>query len=322
MGIKSILGIEAYVAPRSRSEKEATGDPYHGHHLVLLAETDEGWSNLVKLSSKAFTEGFYGVARMDKELLGTWRGGLIAINGHLGSSLASLALRYHQSRESSDWDALVEEAKWHAEIFGVNADGEPCFFIELQRHSVQDQLDINPHLIKLAQELNLPLVCDNDAHFLRSEDWDAHDTLCCISMNKEKQDAGRFRYPKELYVKSPRRCKKIRGSSGSYREHLTYRQSMSAKIKFGENHAPVVKIKTIFQHCHLHHRSAKHGLGNQTNHPTGSTAWFKEICSRIQLEPAKAEDGVIDDQQLKEQCDARSAYCRRRVRSGGTDPTL
>ena len=148
MGIKSILGIEAYVAPRCRSErKKQPGDPYHGHHLVLLAETDEGWSNLVKLSSKAFTEGFYGVARMDKELLGTWRGGLIAINGHLGSSLASLALRYHQSRESSDWDALVEEAKWHAEIFGVNADGEPCFFIELQRHSVQDQLDINPHLI-------------------------------------------------------------------------------------------------------------------------------------------------------------------------------
>ena len=92
-GIKPILGIEAYVAPRSRSErKKKPGDPYHGHHLVLLAETDEGWSNLVKLSSKAFTEGFYGVARMDKELLATWKGGLIAINGHLGSSLAALAL--------------------------------------------------------------------------------------------------------------------------------------------------------------------------------------------------------------------------------------
>lgn len=307
LGIKSILGIEAYVAPRSRSErKKQPGDPYHGHHLVLLAETNEGWANLVKLSSKAFTEGFYGVARMDKELLDTWRGGLIAINGHLGSSLASLALRYHHSKESSDWDALVEEAKWHAETFGVNADGEPCFFIELQRHSVQDQLDINPHLIKLAQELNLPLVCDNDAHFLRAEDWDAHDTLCCISMNKEKQDQGRFHYPKELYVKSPEEMQKAFEDLPEALENTSrIANRCSAKIKFGENHAPVVKIKTDFPSLPSSSAEARSMvLETKTNHPTGSTTWFKEICSRIQLEPAKAEDGVVDDRQLKEQCDA------------------
>ena len=217
-------------------------------HLVLLAETDEGWSNLVKLSSKAFTEGFYGVARMDKELLSAWRGGLIAINGHLGSSLASLALRYHHSREPSDWDALVEEAQWHVENFGINANGEPCFFIELQRHSVQDQLDINPHLIKLARELKLPLVCDNDAHFLRAEDWDAHDTLCCISMNKEKQDTGRFRYPKELYVKSPVEMQKaFEDLPEALKNTSSIAKRCAAKIKFGENHAPIVKIKSNFE---------------------------------------------------------------------------
>ena len=209
-------------------------------------------------------------------------------------------------KESSDWDALVEEAKWHAETFGVNADGEPCFFIELQRHSVQDQLDINPHLIKLAQELNLPLVCDNDAHFLRAEDWDAHDTLCCISMNKEKQDAGRFRYPKELYVKSPEEMQKAFEDLPEALENTSrIANRCSAKIKFGENHAPVVKIKTDFPSLPSSPTEARSMvLETKTNHPTGSTAWFKEICSRIQLEPAKAEDGVIDDQQLKEQCDA------------------
>ena len=307
LGIKPILGIEAYVAPRSRSErKKQPGDPYHGHHLVLLAETDEGWSNLVKLSSKAFTEGFYGVARMDKELLTTWRGGLIAINGHLGSSLAALALRYHQSGESEDWAALVEEASWHAEVFGVNANGEPCFFIELQRHSVQDQLDINPHLIKLAQELNLPLVCDNDAHFLREEDWDAHDTLCCISMNKEKYDTSRFRYPKELYVKSPSEMHSVFKDLPEALENTSrIADRCSAKIQFGENHAPVVKIKTNFPSLPSSSTEAREMvLASKSSHPTGSTAWFKEICSHIQLEPAKAEERELDNLVLKQQCDA------------------
>ena len=307
MGIKPILGIEAYVAPRSRSErKRQPGDPYHGHHLVLLAETNEGWSNLVKLSSKAFTEGFYGVARMDKELLSSWRGGLIAINGHLGSSLASLALRYHHSRDPSDWDALVEEAQWHVENFGINANGEPCFFIELQRHSVQDQLDINPHLIKLARELKLPLVCDNDAHFLRAEDWDAHDTLCCISMNKEKQDTGRFRYPKELYVKSPVEMQKAFEDLPEALENTSsIAKRCAAKIKFGENHAPIVKIKSNFPSLPASASEARSMvLKTKTEHSLGSTSWFKEICAHIRLEPAKAEDGVVDDRQLKKECDA------------------
>lgn len=307
LGIKPILGIEAYVAPRSRFEKKKQpGDPYHGHHLVLLAETDEGWSNLVKLSSKAFTEGFYGVARMDKELLATWRGGLIAINGHLGSSLAAHALRYHQSRESSDWDALVEEAHWHSENFGINANGEPCFFVELQRHSVQDQLNINPHLIKLAREMNLPLVCDNDAHFLKAEDWDAHDTLCCISMNKEKQDAGRFRYPKELYVKSPVEMQKNFEDLPEAVENTSrIANRCSAKIKFGESHAPIVKINSDFTTLpSTTAESREMVLKTETDHSLGSTSWFKEVCSRIRLEPAKAEDGEVDNQQLKEECDA------------------
>ena len=307
LGIKSILGIEAYVAPRCRSErKKQSGDPYHGHHLVLLAETSAGWSNLVKLSSKAFTEGFYGVARMDKELLETWRGGLIAINGHLGSSLASLAKKYHASRSESDWDALVVEAKWHAEIFGVNDQGDPCFYVELQRHSVQDQLDINPHLIRLAKELDLPLVCDNDAHFLRAEDWDAHDTLCCISMNKEKQDPGRFRYPRELYVKS---ADEMHETFHDVPEALVntsrIAERCSGRIQFGENHAPVVKIKTDFPFLPQDSKAArKLALSAPSKHPVGSTNWFKDICARIELEPAKAEDGAVDEEELKNQCDA------------------
>ena len=88
-------------------------------------------------------------------------------------------------------------------IRSASATGEPCFFIELQRAGVKDQDDINPLLIRLARELDLPLVCDNDVHFLNADDYDVHDTLCCISMQKNKDDDSRLHYPTDLYLKSP-----------------------------------------------------------------------------------------------------------------------
>ena len=138
-------------------------------HLVLLAENQTGWSHLIRLSSDSFLNGFYYKPRMDKSTLERWSDGLIAINGHLGSSLAYHLESYESTGDSQHWERAVEEARWHARVFGPNGNGEPRFYVELQRH-IPEQEAINPHLIRLARELDLPLVCDNDAHFLRAED--------------------------------------------------------------------------------------------------------------------------------------------------------
>ncbi len=181
--IKPILGIEAYVAPDVKTEtsdrtfKEQRGVSDGGFHLVLLAENDVGWSNLMKLTSDSYVEGFYYRPRMDKGTLTQWGDGLIAINGHLGSSIAYYLNQYEMSGNEDYYDQAKAEAIWHAETFGTNSDGEPCFYLELQRHETPDQHAINPHIVRLSEELSLPLVCDNDAHFLTAYDWDSHDTL-------------------------------------------------------------------------------------------------------------------------------------------------
>ena len=248
-GVKPILGIEAYVAPDTngktgdRRDRTFTGVQDGGFHLVLLAENITGWRNLLKLSSDSYIEGFYFKPRMDKSTLAKWSDGLIAINGHLGSSLAGLLTRYEQSKDEADFRKAVAEAKWHAETFKPNEKGEPRFFIELQRHSVKEQDAINPHLARLARELNLPLVCDNDAHFLLEDDYDAHDTLCCISMGKTKQDTNRLRYPRELYVKSAAQMWSGFADTPEAMENTAkIAARCNVELNFKENHAPIVKI--------------------------------------------------------------------------------
>ena len=145
--IKPILGIEAYVARGDRRVRKTTGVQDKGDHLVLLAENEAGWRNLMKLSSDSFLQGFYYKPRMDHETLEMWSDGLIAINGHLGSSLAWHLERFVDTEDTAHWDAAVAEARWHADTFGTNEDGEPCFFVELQRNGVREQDAINPHLI-------------------------------------------------------------------------------------------------------------------------------------------------------------------------------
>ena len=257
-GVKPILGIEAYVAPdhNGRSDrrcKEYTGVSDGGFHLVLLAETQAGWQHLLKLSSDAYIEGFYYKPRMDKDTLRQWSAGLIAINGHLGSSIAHHLMQFVKTRDEKHYAAAKAEAIWHAETFPPNERGEPCFYLELQRHQTQEQLDINPHIVRLADELNLPLVCDNDAHFLLEEDWDTHDTLCCISMGKIKSEENRLYYPRDLFVRSPEQMWKqfhrddieIPRERGleALQNTVKIADRCDAHIDFGANHAPVVKVR-------------------------------------------------------------------------------
>ena len=311
-GVKPILGIEAYVAPdingqqSDRKSREYTGVMDGGFHLVLLAENQTGWQNLIKLSSDAFIDGFYYKPRMDKTTLRQWGDGIIAINGHLGSSIAYHLVKYEQTNDKANYERARQEAIWHAETFGTNEDGEPCFYLELQRHDTQLQLDINRHIIQLARELDLPLVCDNDAHFLLEEDWDTHDTLCCISMGKVKTEEKRLRYPRELYVKSPQQmAERFDDVPEAIENTRRIADRCNVEIDFDANHAPVVRIEKTSDDTLSPFSGAPAGPPSETNAPIGSTDWFKSFCAQYELLPFDAtrdHDLTADD--LKAECDA------------------
>ncbi|MEM6454867.1 MAG: DNA polymerase III subunit alpha [Acidobacteriota bacterium] len=323
--VQPILGIEGYVAPdvdgrvSNRRDRTHTGVADGGFHLVLLAETLTGWQHLLKLSSDSYQNGFYYKPRMDKSTLADWNEGLIAINGHLGSSIAYHLTQFHRTSEPRHWQNALDEARWHAATFGPNADGEPRFYVELQRH-IEEQEVINPLLVRLARELDLPLVCDNDAHFLREEDWDNHDTLVCISTGKIKEEPSRMRYPRDLYVKSPAEMAELfldyQGDAGA--EALANTQRIAARcnveLDLSENHAPVVKI--------VHHdRDAALAALEE-----GSTPWFEMFCSQYELRPFDAtREAQLDPEKLKAECDtalralAEAGQIWRYGRDGITD---
>ncbi|MBT6268857.1 MAG: DNA polymerase III subunit alpha [Phycisphaerae bacterium] len=296
--IKPILGIEAYVAIGDRKERKQTGIRDGGFHLVLLAENNIGWNNIVKLSSDSFLNGFYYRPRMDHSTLEQYAEGIIAINGHLGSSIAYHLCRFVDTGEQSDWDNAIKEAKWHAKTFSPNEKGDPRFYIELQRHDVQDQIAINPYLVKLAKELDLPLVCDNDSHYLGLEDWDAHDTLCCISMQKQKLDRERFVYSKDLYVKSHEQMAELfKDIPEAVENSSAIAKRCNVKLDIDKNHAPVVRVTGP--------KSIKPYTGGDL------TEWFKEHCQLFTLHPWDSKvDTDVSEEKLKIDCDnALSCLC-------------
>ena len=315
--IKPILGIEAYVAPdlggkpSDRTNREYTGVSDGGFHLVLLAENNTGWQNLLKLSSDAFVNGFYFKPRMDKATLKQWGDGLIAINGHLGSSVAYHLVKYHQSKDPTHYAKAKAEAQWHKDLFGVNENGEPRFYLEMQRHEEKLQDEINPYIRQLANELDIPLVCDNDAHFMTADDWDAHDTLCCISMGKIKADENRLHYPRDLYVKSPEEMiEAFKDCPEAVENTVKIAERCNVDIDFGANHAPVVRpvytdrLKKLIK-GKLKNDPAALVQKFDSDHAIGSNAWLKDFCAQIIVEPVKEdeEEGEVDRGELELACD-------------------
>ncbi len=292
-GIKPILGIEAYVAPGDRTHREFTGVADGGFHLVLLAENITGWRNLLKLSSDAYLRGFYFKPRMDKTTLAQWADGLIAINGHLGSSIAHHLSRFVQSKDPTHYKAARDEAVWHAQTFGRNEQGEPRFYLELQRHGIAEQDAINPHIVALARELDLPLVADNDAHFLREEDHDDHDSLICIATGKTKDAEQRMRYSPQLYVKSPEQMAEL---FADVPEAIANTRKIAdrcdVELDFSANHAPQVKVERRPPSPELHQAAR------------GSTAWYTAFCAQYELVPFDATTDKTPAAQLKAASDA------------------
>ena len=191
-GINPILGCEVYVAPGSRFDREISGGEDRYYHLVLLAENNTGYANLMKIVSKGFVEGYYYKPRVDKHLLREYSEGIIA----LSACLAGEVQRYLTK-------GLYEEAKKAAfeykEIFG-----EGNYFLELQDHGIPEQKMVNQRLLKMSEELGIELVATNDVHYTYADDAQSHDILLCIQTGKKLADENRMRYEGgQYYVKSP-----------------------------------------------------------------------------------------------------------------------
>ena len=191
-GIKPILGCEVYVAPNSRFDREITGGEDRYYHLVLLAENNTGYSNLMKIVSKGFVDGYYYKPRVDKSLLREYHEGIIA----LSACLAGEVPRYISK---GLYDNAKKAALEYQEIFGKDN-----FFLELQDHGIPEQGIVNQRLLQMSEELGIELVATNDVHYTYAEDEKPHDILLCIQTGKKLQDENRMRYEGgQYYVKSP-----------------------------------------------------------------------------------------------------------------------
>jgi len=233
-GLKPILGCEVYVASGSRHEK--SGPQSETNHLVLLAETDEGYKNLIKLVSAGYTEGFYYRPRIDKDLLAQHSNGLIALSSCLKGEVAS-ALKIEQARPA------LEAAARLRDIMGQNN-----FFLEMQYQGLEEQLIVNRGIVPLAKELNLPLVATNDVHYLRQGDSQPHDILLCIGTGKTVNDAQRLRYTgDQFFLKTADQMAVV------FKEHLdAVRNTMliaercDVTIPKGTNHLPTFGVPDGF----------------------------------------------------------------------------
>ena len=195
-GIRPILGCEIYVAPNSRFDKELTGGEDRYYHLVLLAENNTGYDNLMKIVSRGFTEGYYYKPRVDMEILNEFHEGIIA----LSACLAGEVQRYIQK-------GLIDEAK-KAALKYRDCFGEGNYFLELQDHGLPEQRLVNTTLLQMSKELNIPLVATNDVHYTYADDVEPHDILLCLQTGKKLSDEDRMRYEGgQYYVKSEEEMK-------------------------------------------------------------------------------------------------------------------
>jgi DNA polymerase-3 subunit alpha len=225
-GLKPILGCEVYVASNSRHKK--SGPQTETNHLVLLAETDQGYRNLIRLVSAGYTEGFYYRPRIDKELLAEHSEGLIGLSSCLKGEVAS-ALRVEQTKPALEAAARLRDIL-----------GPQNFFLEMQYQGIDDQKIVNRGILPLARELNLPIVATNDVHYLRQGDSQPHDVLLCIGTGKTVNDTQRLRYHgDQFFLKTADQMAAVFGDHPeALRNTLLVAERCNVTIPKGQNHLP------------------------------------------------------------------------------------
>ena len=235
--IKPIIGCEVYVAPGSRFDKETIGqgdDRYY--HLVLLAENNTGYSNLMKIVSRGFTEGFYYKPRVDYEVLEKYHEGIIALSACLAGEVARDITR-------DNYEEAKKAALHYQDIFGKDN-----FFLELQDHGIPAQRLVNQELMRMSRETGIELVCTNDIHYTYAEDAEAHDLLLCLQTGKKVTDTDRMRYEGgQYYCKSPEEMAELFPYAPQALEN-TYRiaQRCNVEIEFGKTKLPKYEVPEGF----------------------------------------------------------------------------
>ncbi|MBR6977673.1 MAG: PHP domain-containing protein, partial [Lachnospiraceae bacterium] len=227
-GIKPILGCEVYVAPKSRLDREPGMSDERYHHLILLAENDLGYHNLMKIVSQGFKDGFYYRPRVDKDILRTYHEGLIC-------SSACLAGEVQRYLGKNMYPEAKKTALQYLDIFG-----EGNYFLELQDHGYPEQKSVNAGLLRLHEDTGIPLIATNDVHYIHAEDWEAHDVLLCIQTQKKVNDEDRLRYTGgQFYLKTEA---EMRALFPYAQEALDNTQKIAdrcnVEIRFGERKLP------------------------------------------------------------------------------------
>ena len=234
---KPILGCEMYVARDKMTDKKDKSD--NGYHLIVLAKNLKGYHNLVKLVSKAWTEGYYYKPRTDRDELAKHREGLIVCSACLGGEVPQFIM--HEEFEKAE-----ERILWYKSVFGDD------YYLELQRHQTfkenanrevyVEQCKVNEHLIRYARKHNIKLVATNDVHFTNEDDAEAHDRLICVSMQK-KFSEPRLHYTKQEWLKTPEEMYEI---FKDIPEALETTQEILDKVEFYTiNHAPIMPFFDI-----------------------------------------------------------------------------
>ncbi len=232
-GVKPIIGCEVYVSPRGRSRFEKIHEfDAESRHLVLLCENEEGYRNLSYMVSMAWTEGFYIKPRIDLALLREHSRGLIALSACLAGEIPRML-------RNGEYENAKEYALQMQEIFG-----EGKFYLELQDHGIREQQLVNREILRLHEDTGIPMVCTNDAHYLRKEDAEAHDVLLCIQTGKLLEDENRMRYePRNFYLRSEEEMEALFGAyEGAVENTAKIAEMCDLEFTFGKYHLPEFQL--------------------------------------------------------------------------------
>ena len=229
-GIKAIIGCEVYVAPRSRFDKAGKADKEYAH-LILLAKNQEGYQNLIKLVSLAYTEGYYYKPRIDYDLLSQYSKGLICLSACLAGDIPQMLL-------NGNFEEALSLASKLKDMFPDD------FYIEIQDHNIPEQKQVLPSLIKLARNLELPLVATNDVHYINKEDAQMHDVLLCVQTGKTLDDPNRMHFTtEEFYLKSEQEMQSIFDFvPESLSNTVEIAQKCNFNFEFGNIHIPYYEV--------------------------------------------------------------------------------
>ena len=249
MGIKPIIGCEVYVAPRTRFDK-VHGIDNDRYHLVLLCKNNEGYKNLIQLVSEGFVNGFYTKPRIDKELLEKHHEGIIALSGCLAGEISQALLK-------NDYEEAKKVALWYNDVFGNGN-----FYLEIQNHGLEEQLRINPDLIRLSKETGIPLVATNDAHYVNKQDSKMQQVLICIQTNHTLgEDTGLEFGTQEFYLKSEEEMLEAFSSCPQAVENSSKIAEMcNVEFEFGKTKLPHFDVPDGYDHFEWFSLLCKKGL--------------------------------------------------------------